>query len=340
VRRPLITVAVALAAVTLVFAIRSGTFAGGSQSAAEPGSGTVAFPFAPSPNARSAGASVTAGPIGPRPAARPGPVTPAPAMPRARPATVRPRLAPLPALRAPIAPPVPPQQFCYFEPPPDPGHAFYFTRGIYTSYRGWGRRGGGSWSVDWPKSDCQFNIVLQRLTNIDSYLEPNAVALDDPALLRFPYVYILEVGRIALSPGEISNLRDFLLKGGFLFVDDFWGDNEWYPFEDAMRQVLPEYPIEPLPLEHEYFHAFYSVDEVLQVPNRGNARYGVTSECGGCYPEVYGIFDDERRLMVVINWNTDLGDAWEWAEQPDYPVKYSTYAFEVGVNAIIYAMSH
>ena len=338
-RRPLMTVAVALAAVTFVVAIRSGTFAGGSESAAEPGSATEAFPFATSPNTRSAGLS---GRIATRPAASAGPMTPAPAMPRARPATVRPRLAPLPALRAPITPITPlapPQQFCHFESPPDPGHAFYFTRGMYSSYRGWGRRG-GSWATDWPKSDCQFNIVLQRLTNIDSYLEPNAVALDDPALLRYPYVYILEVGRIALSPGEISNLRDFLLKGGFLFVDDFWGNDEWYPFEDAMRQVLPEYPIEPLPLEHEYFHAFYSVDEIQQVPNRENARYGVTSECGGCYAEVYGIFDDERRLMVVINWNTDLGDAWEWAEQPDYPVRYSTYAFEVGVNAIIYAMSH
>jgi len=337
VRRPLMTVAVAVAAVTLVFAIRSGTFAGSSGYAAEPGSATEAFPFATSPNTRSAGPSETAGPIAPRPAAGPGPVTSAPAMPRARPGTVRPRLAPPAALRAPITPLAPPQQ--YYAPAPAGNHAFYFTRGIYSSYSGWGRRGGGSWSVDYPKSDRQFNIVLRRLTNIDSYLEPHAVALDDPALLRYPYVYILEVGRIALSPGEISNLRDFLLKGGFLFVDDFWG-NEWYPFEDAMRQVLPEYPIEPLPLDHEYFHAFYSVDEVLQVPNVSNARAGITSECGGCYPEVYGIFDDERRLMVVINWNTDLGDAWEWAERPDYPVKYSTYAFEVGVNAIIYAMSH
>jgi hypothetical protein len=234
------------------------------------------------------------------------------------------------------------QQNCYFDQsrPPDPGHAFYFTRGAYSSYRGYGRRGGGSWAIDWPKSDCQFNIVLQRLTNLNSYLDPNAVTLDDPALLRYPYVYILEVGRIALSPGEITNLRDFLLKGGFLFVDDFWGNNEWYPFEDAMRQVLPEYPIEPLPLDHEYFHTFYDVEEIHQVPNVNNARYGVTTECGGCYPEVYGIFDDKRRLMVVINWNTDLGDAWEWAERPDYPVRYSTYAFEVGVNAIIYAMSH
>jgi len=317
-RRLLLTGAVAAA--TLAFAFRSvGSAPESGPDAVSDGSspGHVAFPFAAAPDG-TAHAPDLAALIPARLEERPGP-------------------PPSFALRvkSPLA-----QQYCDFDPPPDPGHAFYFTRGVYSNYRGWGRRGGGSWSVDWPKSDCQFNVVLKRLTNIDSYLEPNAVALDDPALLRFPYVYILEVGRIALSPGEISNLRDFLLKGGFLFVDDFWGNNEWYPFEDAMRQVLPEYPIEPLPLDHEYFHTFYDVDEVHQVPNVNNARWGVTSECGGCYAEVYGIFDEKRRLMVVINWNTDLGDAWEWAEQPDYPVRYSTYAFEVGVNAIIYAMSH
>jgi hypothetical protein len=307
VRRLLLTGAVA--AVTLVFAFRSAGSTGNASATAERVGtvpGFVAFAFAPAVDGPAAA---------PDHATQPAPVNG--------------------AVPAPAA-----QLYCEFDPPPAPGHAFYFTRGVYSNYRGWGRRGRGSWSVDWPKSDCQFNVVLRRLTNINSFLEPNAVPLDDPALLRFPYLYILEVGSIALSPGEISNLRDYLLKGGFLFVDDFWGSNEWYPFEDAMRQVLPEYPIEPLPLEHEYFRAFYQVDSIVQVPNQGNAQWGQTSECPGCYPEVYGIFDDRRRLMVVINWNTDIGDAWEWAEQPYYPVKYSTYAFEVGVNAIIYAMSH
>jgi len=228
----------------------------------------------------------------------------------------------------------------YIAPPPSSHHSFYFTRGIYSSYSRGFRRGGGSWAVDWPKSDLQFNVVLRRLTGIDAYPLEHAVALDDPQLLRYPYLYILEVGGMALQPDEISNLRDYLLKGGFLLVDDFWGNGAWYTLEENLRLVLPEYSIEELPLEHDYFKSFYEGEEVLQVPNVNNARWGQTSECGGCYAGVYGIFDDKRRLMVVINWNTDLGDAWEWAEQPDYPLKYSTYAFEVGVNAIIYAMSH
>lgn len=324
-RRLLLTGAVLTA--SLAFAFRAGAFHGGAASPGSVNEGDVApmqaYPFRIDPGEVGSG------------------------MPAALLESRLDGSAARPSVPGPVSGPVEagadflPQQICYFDgTPPDPGRAFYFTRGAYSSYRGYGRRGGGSWATDWPKSDCQFNIVLQRLTNIHSYLEPNAVTLDDPALLRYPYIYILEVGRIALTPPEITNLRDFLLKGGFLFVDDFWGTSQWYPFEEAMRQVLPEYPIEPLPLEHEYFHTFYDVDEIHQVPNVSNARWGQTSECAGCYPEVYGIFDDKRRLMVVINWNTDLGDAWEWAEQPDYPVRYSTYAFEVGVNAIIFAMSH
>jgi len=219
----------------------------------------------------------------------------------------------------------------------DQPHAFYFTRAIYSSY---GRSWRGSWTTDWPKSDCQFNIVLRRLTSIDAYPEPNAVAFDDPELRRFPYLYALEVGYMDLSPAEVEGLRSYLLAGGFLFVDDFWGTQEWSNFQYQMQRVLPEFPIVDLPLDHELFRGFYEVREVLQVPNVRQARYGPTWERDGYVPYVKGIFDNENRLMVVINQNTDLGDAWEWAEQPDYPLKYSTYAFQVGVNSIIYSMSH
>ncbi|MCI0433427.1 MAG: DUF4159 domain-containing protein [Gemmatimonadetes bacterium] len=219
----------------------------------------------------------------------------------------------------------------------DVPHAFYFTRGIYSS---WGRGWRGSWAVDWPKSDCQFNIVLRRLTGIDAYPEPNGVALDDPELRRFPFLYVLEVGSMDLSPAEVEGLRSYLLAGGFMMVDDFWGTQEWLNFEYQMQRVFPEFPIVELTLDHELFRAFYNVKEVLQVPNVRNARYGITSERDGYVPYVKAIFDNENRLMVVINQNTDLGDAWEWAEQPDYPLKYSTYAFQVGVNSIIYSMSH
>jgi hypothetical protein len=221
-------------------------------------------------------------------------------------------------------------------------YAFVFTRGAYSSWsrRGWGR-GGGSWSTDWPKSDCQFNVVFRRLTNLHAYPAENAVTLDDPNLRRFPFLYMLEVGRMSLQPEEVKGLRDYVMAGGFVMFDDFWGTQEWENFEEQMRIVFPEYPIEDIPLDHQLFHSFYDIDEILQVPNINNGCGGWgTSERDGYVPQVRGIFNEKRRLMAVINWNTDLGDAWEWAEQACYPVKYSHYAFQVGVNTIIYAMSH
>lgn len=219
-----------------------------------------------------------------------------------------------------------------------PHNAFVFTRAVYSGGRGFR---GGSWSTDFPKSDCQFLTVLRRLVNIDAYGHENAVRLDDPAIRRYPFLYMLEVGYMRLTPDEVQGLRDYLLAGGFLMVDDFWGSGQWYNFEREMRRVLPEYPIEAVPLDHPLFHMVYNVDEVVQVPNVNNAAYGgPTWERDGITPYVRGIFDENGRLMVAINWNTDLGDAWEWAEQPYYPVHYSTYAFQVGVNTIIYAMSH
>jgi hypothetical protein len=221
-------------------------------------------------------------------------------------------------------------------------NAFYFTRGIYSGGgrggRGWGRR--SSWAVDFPKADLQFVTVLQRLARIDVYQQENAITLDDPALRRFPFLYMLEVGSMALSPEEQAGLRGYLLAGGFLLIDDFWGSREWANWEYEIRQVLPEFPMVELTLEHPIFQAYYEIDEILQVPSINNIRWGQTSEGDGIVPHVYGIHDDKGRLMVLINWNTDLGDAWEWAEQPDYPLKYSTYAFQIAVNFIIYAMSH
>ena len=124
-------------------------------------------------------------------------------------------------------------------------------------------------------------------------------------------------------------------------IDDFWGTYQWQVFESEIVRVFPEYPIVDIPLDHPIFNQVYKIEEVIQVPNIGNAqRGGPTWECGGCYPAVKGIFNDQGRLMVVINWNTDLGDAWEWAERPEYPLKYSSFAVEMGINFIIYAMSH
>jgi hypothetical protein len=214
-------------------------------------------------------------------------------------------------------------------------HAFSFTRGIYSGTRG---RGGGSWSIDYPKADRQFLTVLRRLTNLDAYHAEHAVALDDPELRRYPFIYMLEVGYMQLSPTERSGLRDYLLAGGFAFIDDFWGTREWQNFEEQMRLMLPEYRIVELPLDHPIFSSFYQIREILQVPAVSNIWR--TYERDGYEPFVRAIFADDGRLMMMINGNTDIGDAWEWAEQPHYPLKFSTFAYQMGANAIVYAMSH
>lgn len=217
-------------------------------------------------------------------------------------------------------------------------HEFYFTR---VAYSGYGFRRFGSWSVDFPKADQQFLVVLDRLTNLDAHNEAHPVVLDDAEIRRFPFLYALEVGYMNLTDTEVEGLRDYLLAGGFLVIDDFWGTREWENFEHQIQRVLPEYPIVDLPLDHPLFSSFYDIEEILQVPNVQNGvSGGPTWERDGYVPAVRGIFDDRGRLMVVINWNTDLGDAWEWAENPYYPLQYSTYAFQMGVNMIVYAMSH
>ena len=219
-----------------------------------------------------------------------------------------------------------------------PGHEFYFTRAVYSGTRRWYSE---SWSIDYPKADRQFLIGVRRLTSIDAYGMENPVHLDDPELRRYPFLYALEVGYMGLSDAEVQGLRSYLLAGGFLMIDDFWGTWQWRNFETEMQRVLPEYRIVELPMDHPIFSMFYDIEEVIQVPNVGQGKSGgPTWELDGYYPKVRGIFDEDGRLMVAINWNTDLGDAWEWADDPYYPLMFSTYAYEMGINIILYAMSH
>jgi len=222
-------------------------------------------------------------------------------------------------------------------------HEFYFSRVAYSGFGGFGYGRGSSWATDYPKADQIFLSFIDRLlSNLDAYDWQCPVLLDDPNLRRFPFLYVLEVGRMRLRPPEIEGLRNYLLQGGFLVVDDFWGTREWANWEYEIRQVLPGYEIVDLPLDHNIFSTFYEIDEIIQVPNVGNGRCREcpTYERDGYVPIVRGIHDDKGRLMVIINWNTDLGDAWEWADDPQYPLDYSLYAYEMGVNFIVYAMSH
>ena len=151
---------------------------------------------------------------------------------------------------------------------------------------------------------------------------------------------MVEAGFLRLNPDERAALRDYLLSGGFLVVDDFWGTAAWSNFVSEMAQVFPDRAIVDVPLDHPVFHAYYEVSRIIQVPNVYQASGGPTHEYDGYVPRVRGIFDDEGRLVVLINWNTDLGDAWEWADNPGYPLRYSTFAYELGINFVIYAMSY
>jgi hypothetical protein len=238
---------------------------------------------------------------------------------------------------------------------PDRFYEFYFTRARYSDGGGGGRgfRGrnrGGEWDMDYPKADCQFISVVKRLAGLDMFDDSNAIRLDDPNLRRYPFLYALEVGRnggMNLSEEEVAGLRDYLAAGGYLVIDDFWGTQEWRNFEEEIQRVLPGRSIVDIPLDHSIFHIFYEITEIKQVPLAANAEAialgfpgAVTYERDGFVPRVRGIFDDDGRPMVIINWNTDLGDAWEWAESPYYPLEYSTFAFQLGVNLILYGMTH
>ena len=218
-------------------------------------------------------------------------------------------------------------------------HEFYFTRVIYGGQvdEDFGPR----WAVDYPKADQQFLIALKRLSGVDAFPSEHALKVDTERLHEFPFLYVLEVGSLTLSDAERTQLRNFLMAGGFMVVDDFWGSWEWENFEAQMRQLLPEFPIVEVPLEHPVFHAFYDIPAIVQVPNVYQGTVGgQTHEYDGVIPRARGIFDAEGRLMVLINWNTDLGDGWEWADHPQYPLKFSTYAYEMGINFVIYGMTY
>jgi hypothetical protein len=226
---------------------------------------------------------------------------------------------------------------------PGIAHEFYFTRAIYSGeFDAYDE--GGRWAVDYPKADNQFLVALKRLSIVDAYESDNAVELTDPRLRQFPLLYAVEVGSMSLSDKEVVALRNYLLAGGFLVIDDFWGSWAWEQFVAQMQRVFPDRAIVEIPLDHPLFHTFYNIDKIIQVPNVRQgwaaASGGPTHEYDGIVPHARGIFDDDGRLMVLINWNTDLGDAWEWADDPNYPLRFSTYSFEIGINFVIYAMTH
>ncbi len=219
---------------------------------------------------------------------------------------------------------------------------FTFVRVRYTS---WGRD--GAWRTDYPDSDLNFSFRLQQLTSLKVDPKGKILELTDDELFDFPFIYMIEPGGLIFSDDEVTALRRYLTSGGFLMVDDFWGEAEWDNFYGQIKRVFPNREPVELPLEHPIFHCVYHLKERPQIPSIGSAQWGresgVTWERDDARQVHYqAIFDDQERMMVVICHNTDLGDGWEReGEDPWYFREFSEKsAYPLGINIVFYAMTH
>jgi len=219
---------------------------------------------------------------------------------------------------------------------------FTFIRTIYDSPYGSYRRR-GMWAVDYPEADHNLIVGLREWagTNLKIASRPDQIAIMDDRLFDYPLIYFVEPGFLELSDEQAARLREYVARGGFMFFDDFWGVYEIQNLETQLHKIWPDRTPKELPLSHPVFHSYLDIEEVVQVPNIMNARRGGdTSEKGGVVPHRFGIEDQNGRLVCFISFNTDLGDAWEWINDPSYPAKYGVHAYKTAINVIIYAMSH
>jgi hypothetical protein len=226
-----------------------------------------------------------------------------------------------------------------------PTDIFTFVRIEYGSGRG--RGWGGGWATDFPDSDLNLSFRLQELTTLK--VDPNGkiIRLTDDELLDYPFIYLIEPGRLRFTDDEVIALRRYLLRGGFLMVDDFWGGDEWSNFEFEIRRVFPDRSPQELPLDHAIFHGVYDLTEKPQVPSIHHAMNGFRYEPrrgpdDGSVAHYRGLFDDQDRMMAVICHNTDLGDGWEREGiSEEYFKEYSVKrAYPMGINILFYAMTH
>lgn len=222
---------------------------------------------------------------------------------------------------------------------------FNFVRVRFDTYfSGGGFRGGfgdGPWAIDFPDADVNFLRGVSRLTNIRVMSDPIVLGFDDPEIFDYPFLYMLEVGQgggIVMSPAETENLRQYLLRGGFLLIDDFWGQRQWDNFYAAFSQVFPDREIVELDPDHEIFHVYYDIEGPQMIPALYRSdEYG---EQGINSASNHAILDDEGRVMVLINWNSDMGDGWEHTYHPDYPTRYANAAYRLGINYLMYSLTH
>jgi hypothetical protein len=218
-------------------------------------------------------------------------------------------------------------------PAPEPGE-FHFVRMIYrdNGFRSFGR---GWWQQDWPRAEQHFTTNLARLTRV-VVGDSETIDLLDDRLFDYPWLYATQTGYWDLSDAELAHLREYLLRGGFLMCDDFWGPDEFQVFADTMARLFPDRRMRELPADAAVLHVVYGIDEFTQIP--GLRHLGRLDSLPP--PHWYGIFDDDGRMMVGINYNQDVGDSWEEADTPEYPEPMTALGYRFAVNYVVYAMTH
>jgi hypothetical protein len=197
-----------------------------------------------------------------------------------------------------------------------------------------------SWGVDSPKADRQFSLGMRRLTRVHTRSIEEVVNLEGDQVFNWPWLYAVEVGHWQLTDAQAAKLREYLLRGGFLMTDDFHGTQEWAVFMASLQRIFPDRPVVDIPNDDAIFHVLYDLDQRIQVPGIQYWYTGRIWEKDGVEPHWRGVFDDKGRIMVAACHNQDNGDAWEWADHPNYPERYASQAYRMGVNYVIYAMTH
>jgi len=211
--------------------------------------------------------------------------------------------------------------------------------GYYPRFQGPWQEGLSLWTQDYPRADRTLSAAIRRFTRIDARSVEQPVSLDDgDEIYNWPWLYAVQVGEWGLTERQARKLRDYLLRGGFFMADDFHGSEEQAYFEKTMKMVFPERPIVDIPDDDPIFHTVFDLDDRFQIP--GAEHLGTGYKKDGRVARWRGIYDDKGRIMVAICLNSDVGDSWEWFDNPRYPQKFSLLGIRIGVNYVVYAMTH
>jgi len=218
-----------------------------------------------------------------------------------------------------------------------------FPPGPLNGYRGrfdgpW-QEGLSLWTQDYPRADRALANAVRRLTNVDARSVEQPVNLDDgDEIYNWPWLYAVQVGEWGLTEKQARKLRDYLLRGGFFMADDCHGSQEQAYFEKTMKMVFPDRDLVDIPNDDPIFHTFFDLDERFQIPGAEHLNTGHKKD--GYVAHWKGIYDDKGRVMVAFSLNSDIGDSWEFLDDPRYPSKFSVLGTKIGVNYVIYAMTH